>query len=227
MSDGSPSSLHSPTGETVIELAERPAVRWRRAAAPRFRARTQERAHRSSLSGANPKTFAHGRALQEDFACWRGRSTAGPPSADIPGGHICRHALKRTQRPFFGDVGLSCTDCQKQALRRGSVGTDSLLELPGRPEPPCRSGVFEHRTQRSLLAPLADRSPSHSHPPTDERPHHRPRPFSGHAIICLAGLTFGAHPSQCDAPRRSVRIILLHAKSCRPCSAKRATCVEE
>jgi hypothetical protein len=143
------------------------------------------------------------------------------------GGHICRHALKRTQRPFFGGVGLSCTDCQKQALRRGSVGTDSLLELPDRPEPPGGSGVVEHRTQRSLLAPLADRSPSHSHPPIDERPHHKPRPSSGHAAICLAGLTFGAHPSRCHAPRRSVRIILLHAKSCRPCPAKRVTYVED
>ena len=41
-----------------------------------------------------------------------------------------RHALKRSQRPFFGDRGLSCTYCQEQALRRGSVGTDSLLKLP-------------------------------------------------------------------------------------------------
>jgi hypothetical protein len=40
-----------------------------------------------------------------------------------------RQRLKRIQRPFFGDVGLSCTDCQKQALRGGSVGTDSLLPL--------------------------------------------------------------------------------------------------
>jgi hypothetical protein len=51
MSDGSPSSLHSPTGETVIGLAERLAVRWRRAAEPRFRARTHERAHRSLFGG--------------------------------------------------------------------------------------------------------------------------------------------------------------------------------
>jgi putative ABC transport system substrate-binding protein len=32
MSDGSLSSLHSPTDETVINLAERLTVRWRRAA---------------------------------------------------------------------------------------------------------------------------------------------------------------------------------------------------
>ena len=57
MSDGSPSSLHSPTGEPVIELAERLAVRWRRAAEPRFRARTQERAHRSSAFGGKPETM--------------------------------------------------------------------------------------------------------------------------------------------------------------------------
>jgi hypothetical protein len=38
--------------------------------------------------------------------------------------------LKRIQRPFFGNVGLSCAYCKKQALRRGSVGTDSLLKLP-------------------------------------------------------------------------------------------------
>ena len=63
MSDGSPSSLHSPTGETVIGLAERLAVRWRRAAEPRFRARTQERAHphkrahRSSAFGGKPETM--------------------------------------------------------------------------------------------------------------------------------------------------------------------------
>jgi hypothetical protein len=40
-------------------------------------------------------------------------------------------ALKRIQRPFFGDVGLSCAYCEKQALRRGSVGTDCFLKLPG------------------------------------------------------------------------------------------------
>jgi hypothetical protein len=40
-------------------------------------------------------------------------------------------ALKRTQRPFFRSVGLSRTYRQKQALRRGSVGADSLLKLPG------------------------------------------------------------------------------------------------
>jgi hypothetical protein len=38
--------------------------------------------------------------------------------------------LKRIQRPFFGNVRLSCAYCKKQALRRGSVGTDSLLKLP-------------------------------------------------------------------------------------------------
>ena len=36
MSDGSLSSLHSPTDETVINLAERLTVRWRRAAESRF-----------------------------------------------------------------------------------------------------------------------------------------------------------------------------------------------
>ncbi len=36
MSDGSRSSLHSPTEETVINLAERLTVRWRRAAESRF-----------------------------------------------------------------------------------------------------------------------------------------------------------------------------------------------
>jgi hypothetical protein len=63
MSDGSRSSLHSPTDETVIELAGRLAVRWRRAAEPRFRARTQERAHpherahRRSAFGDKPETM--------------------------------------------------------------------------------------------------------------------------------------------------------------------------
>ena len=95
MSDGSPSSLHSPTGETAIGLAERLAVRWRRAAAPRFRARTQERAHpherahRNSAFGGKPETMRSrrtlsllthwfGRALQANFACWRSRSAAAP-----------------------------------------------------------------------------------------------------------------------------------------------------
>src|SRR6059036_2981276 len=36
MSDGSLSSLHSPTDETVINLTERLTVRWRRAAESRF-----------------------------------------------------------------------------------------------------------------------------------------------------------------------------------------------
>jgi len=36
MSDGSLSSLHSPTDETVINLAKRLTVRWRRAAESRF-----------------------------------------------------------------------------------------------------------------------------------------------------------------------------------------------
>src|SRR5262245_9824970 len=36
MSDGSLSSLHSPTDETAIDLAERLTARWRRAAGPRF-----------------------------------------------------------------------------------------------------------------------------------------------------------------------------------------------
>ena len=31
---------------------------------------------------------------------------------------------------LFGDRGLSCTYRQELALRRGSVGTDSLLKLP-------------------------------------------------------------------------------------------------
>ncbi len=40
-------------------------------------------------------------------------------------------ALNRIQRPFFGDAGLSCAYCEKQALRRESVGTDCFLKLPG------------------------------------------------------------------------------------------------
>jgi hypothetical protein len=40
------------------------------------------------------------------------------------------NTLKPIQRPFFGNVGLSCAYCKKQALRRGSVRTDSLLKLP-------------------------------------------------------------------------------------------------
>ena len=36
MSDGSLSSLHSPTDETMINLTERLTVRWRRAAESRF-----------------------------------------------------------------------------------------------------------------------------------------------------------------------------------------------
>ena len=38
-------------------------------------------------------------------------------------GAVGTPALKRTQRPFFGDRGLSYTYRQEQALRRGSVGT--------------------------------------------------------------------------------------------------------
>ena len=183
MWDGSPSSLHSPTGETAIGLAERLVVRWRRVAEPRFRARAQERAHprerahRSSAFGGKPRNHAFtlnlitsdplvrpcvASELRLRAEPERGRTV---PCADIPEGHICRHGLKRTQRPFLGGVGLSGTDCQKQAFRRGSVGTDSLLELPDRSEPPGGSGVCEHRAKRSLLAPLADRSPSHLHPP--------------------------------------------------------------
>jgi hypothetical protein len=53
------------------------------------------------------------------------------PTPDQVRGRLFRdHALKRTQRPFFGNPGLSCTYCQEQALRRGSVGADSLLKLP-------------------------------------------------------------------------------------------------
>jgi hypothetical protein len=37
--------------------------------------------------------------------------------------------LTRIQGPFFGGVGLSCTHRQKQALRGGAIGTDSLLQL--------------------------------------------------------------------------------------------------
>jgi hypothetical protein len=59
-------------------------------------------------------------------------------AAACPG--ICRvrsrarrwlRALKRIYRPFFGEVGLSCAYCEKEALRRGSVGTDCFLKLPG------------------------------------------------------------------------------------------------
>jgi hypothetical protein len=42
-----------------------------------------------------------------------------------------RRRLKRIQGPLFGSVGLSCTDCQEQALRGGAIGTDSLLQLTG------------------------------------------------------------------------------------------------
>src|SRR5262245_50859641 len=98
--------------------------------------------------------------------------------------------LKRSQRPFLGDLGLSCTDCQEQALRRGSVGTDSLLKLPSRPEPPGGSRVLQHCAKRSLLIPLADRSP-HSHPPIDGRADDKQRRLSNAAAICLATLTFG------------------------------------
>jgi hypothetical protein len=68
------------------------------------------------------------------------------------------------------------------------------------------------------LAPLADRSPSHSHPPMDERPHHRPRPFSGARgnLPCRINFRRAARPMH--APRRLVRIIPLHAKSCRSLS---------
>jgi hypothetical protein len=58
------------------------------------------------------------RSLMDFRFRWKS-SVQGPP-----------HALKRTQRPFFGTRGLSCTYRQEQALRRGSVGTDSLLKLP-------------------------------------------------------------------------------------------------
>jgi hypothetical protein len=52
------------------------------------------------------------------------------PMGSSPGQLFRDPALKRTQRPFLGGLGLSCTYCQEQALRRGSVGTDSLLKLP-------------------------------------------------------------------------------------------------
>jgi len=52
----------------------------------------------------------------------------------------------------------------------------------------------------------------------DERPHHRPRPFSGHAAICLAGLTLGAQTTEgLDRPdrRRNVgQILLAQALQC-------------
>jgi hypothetical protein len=58
----------------------------------------------------------------------------------------------------------------------------------------------------SLLAPLADRSPIHSHPPIDGSADDKQRRFSRHAAICLARLTFGnARSIQCHAPRRLVR----------------------
>src|SRR5262245_20540207 len=114
--------------------------------------------------------------------------------------------LKRSQRPFLGDLGLSCTDCQEQALRRGSVGADSLLKLPSRPEPPGGARVLQHCAKRSLLAPLADRSPIHSHPPTDGSADDKRRRFSSPAAICLGTLTFGnARFRQCHAPRTATR----------------------
>src|SRR5262249_4806647 len=105
----------------------------------------------------------------------------------------------------LGDLGLSCTDCQEQALRRGSVGTDSLLKLPSRPEPPGGSRVLQHGAKRSLLVPLADRSP-HSHPPIDGSADDKQRRLSSPAAIWLATLTFGnARLRQCHAPRTATR----------------------
>jgi hypothetical protein len=128
------------------------------------------------------------------------------PWDQVRGGLFRDQALKRSQRPFLGDLGLSCTDCQEQALRRGSVGADALLKLPGRPEPPGGSRVLQHCAKRSLLAPLADRSPIHSHPPIDGSADDKQRRFSSHAAICPATLTFGnARSNQCHAPRRLVR----------------------
>jgi hypothetical protein len=114
--------------------------------------------------------------------------------------------LKRSQRPFLRDLRLSCTDCQEQALRRGSVGTDSLLKLPSRPAPPGGSRVSQHCAKRSLLAPLADRSPIHSHPPRDGSADDKQRRLSSPAAICLATLTFGnARSNQCHAARTATR----------------------
>src|SRR5262249_38128578 len=114
--------------------------------------------------------------------------------------------LKRNQRPFLCDLGLSCTDCQEQALRRGSVGADSLLKLPSRPEPSGGSRVLQHCAKGSLLAPLADRSPIHSHPPIDGSANDKQSRFSSPAAICLATLTFGnARSNQCHAPRTATR----------------------
>jgi hypothetical protein len=129
------------------------------------------------------------------------------PGWDQVRGRLFRdQALKRSQRPFLGDLGLSCTYCQEQALRGGSVGADALLELPSRPEPPGGSRVLQHCAKGSLLAPLADRSPIHSHPPIDGSTDDKRRRFSSHAAICLATLTFGkARSSQCNARRRLVR----------------------
>jgi hypothetical protein len=112
-----------------------------------------------------------------------------------------------TQRPFLGDLGLSCTYCQEQALRRGSVGADALLKLPSRPEPPGGSRVLQHCAKRSLLAPLADRSPIHSHPPRDGSAHDKQRRFSSPAAICLATLIFGNAPNQCHAPGELAAVI--------------------
>jgi hypothetical protein len=67
---------------------------------------------------------------------------------------IVRYApLVPTQRPFLG-AGLSCAQGNKQALRRRSIGTDSLLKVPDCSHP------LKHPAQLSLLAPFEDRRPN-------------------------------------------------------------------
>src|SRR5712691_13030818 len=74
---------------------------------------------------------------------------------------------KWVESPLFAGVGLSRTDADEQSFGGRAVGTDALLKLPGRPEAPCRSRVLQHLAQLSLLIPLGNSSPNHSHPPID------------------------------------------------------------
>src|SRR5215470_4771522 len=68
------------------------------------------------------------------------------------------------ERPLFRAFGLSRADAQQKSLGRKAVGANAFFKLPGRTEPPRRTGILQHGAQRSLLTPLS-KCVEHSHPP--------------------------------------------------------------
>src|SRR5262249_62417816 len=79
---------------------------------------------------------------------------------------------------------------QQKSVGRRAVGADASFKLPGGAEPPRRTGVLQHRAQRSLLAPLS-KCGEHSHPPRlRAKPYPRCCRLEG-ATTCLVRLTFG------------------------------------